>query len=41
MGMTLWKQVLGKAYDPSEVISNNVPIYSRGLKTDNGTIHDN
>jgi len=31
MGMTLWKGMQGRAYDPSEIIANNVPIYSRGL----------
>jgi AcrR family transcriptional regulator len=32
LGMTLWKGMQGKAYDPTEIIANNVPIYSRGLK---------
>jgi len=34
MGMTLWKGMQGKAYEPSEIIANNVPIYSRGLIRD-------
>ncbi len=32
MGMTLWKGMQGKAYEPYEIIANNVPIYSRGLR---------
>lgn len=31
MGMTLWKGMQGKTYDPNEIIANNVPIYSKGL----------
>jgi AcrR family transcriptional regulator len=31
MGMTLWKGMQGRSYEPRQVIANNVPIYSRGL----------
>lgn len=31
-GFTLWKDFQGKMYKPSEVISNNIPIYVSGLK---------
>lgn len=31
MGMTLWKGMQGKNYEPQQIIANNVPIYSRGL----------
>ena len=31
MGMTLWKGMQGKSYEPKEIIANNVPIYSKGL----------
>ncbi len=36
MGMTLWKGMQGRAYEPSEIIANNVPIYSRGLTEKQG-----
>lgn len=32
--MTLWRRMQGKTYDSRDVIDNNVPIYSRGLKSD-------
>ena len=32
MGMNLWRGLQGKAYDPREVVANNVPIYVKGLK---------
>lgn len=31
---TLWKGFLGKRYRPDDVVSNNVPIFARGLRTD-------
>lgn len=34
MGMTLWKGMQGRSYEPTEIIANNVPIYSKGLKKD-------
>jgi AcrR family transcriptional regulator len=33
MGSSLWRGLQGKAYNPQEVVANNVPIYVRGLKT--------
>ena len=33
LGVTLWKGMQGKQFDPPEVIANNVPIYVRGLTT--------
>lgn len=32
MGMNLWRGLQGKAYDPREVVANNVPIYVKGLR---------
>lgn len=32
MGNSLWKGLQGKIYDPESIVSNNVPIYVRGLK---------
>lgn len=29
---TLWKGMQGKVYRPQDVLNNNIPIYSRGLK---------
>jgi AcrR family transcriptional regulator len=31
LGVTLWRNYIGKIYDPVDVIANNVPIYARGL----------
>ena len=31
LGVTLWRNYIGKIYDPADVIANNVPIYARGL----------
>jgi AcrR family transcriptional regulator len=31
LGATLWRNYIGKIYDPADVIANNVPIYARGL----------
>ncbi|MCK5126175.1 MAG: TetR/AcrR family transcriptional regulator [candidate division Zixibacteria bacterium] len=33
MGASLWKGYQGKIYKPEEVISNNVPIFIKGLTT--------
>jgi AcrR family transcriptional regulator len=32
LNITLWKGFQGKAFEPHEVIANNVPIYVRGLQ---------
>ncbi|MBK7142079.1 MAG: TetR/AcrR family transcriptional regulator [bacterium] len=32
LSVTVWKGMLGKSYQPADVIENNIPIYSRGLK---------
>jgi AcrR family transcriptional regulator len=32
MGNSLWKGLQGKTYDPESIVSNNVPIYVRGLR---------
>ena len=32
MSVTLWRGMQGKVYRPADVVANNVPIYSRGLK---------
>lgn len=32
LGRTLWRGLQGKAYDPADIIANNVPIYARGLR---------
>ncbi len=32
LGQTLWQKLQGNPYDPEEIVSNNVPIYARGLK---------
>jgi AcrR family transcriptional regulator len=34
MGNSLWKGLQGKSYDPAMIVSNNVPIYVRGLKAE-------
>lgn len=31
LGVTLWRNYIGKVYDPADVIANNIPIYARGL----------
>jgi AcrR family transcriptional regulator len=31
---TLWKGFLGKRYRPDDVVSNNIPIFARGLRTE-------
>jgi AcrR family transcriptional regulator len=33
MGLSLYKGLQGRTYEPSAIIANNVPIYVRGLKT--------
>ena len=33
MGNSLWKGLQGKIYEPNIIVSNNVPIYVRGLST--------
>jgi len=32
MGNSLWKGLQGTVYDPESIVSNNIPIYVRGLK---------
>jgi AcrR family transcriptional regulator len=32
LGITLWKGMQGRVYEPEDVVANNVPIYARGLK---------
>ena len=34
LGITLWRNYQGKLYKPPDVIANNVPIYVRGLRTE-------
>ena len=33
LSTTLWKGMQGKSYKPADVVANNVPIYVRGLKS--------
>lgn len=32
LGQTLWKEFSDRRFEPAQVVANNVPIYSRGLK---------
>jgi len=34
LSRTLWRGMQGEVYAPNDVVSNNVPIYARGLKTE-------